>query len=186
MKRFIISFTLLVTATLFIFSCAKNNDKNYLYKENNAIYSSNLVTAGYTITDSLIGNLKVPIDNDKTIIVASFVNINNLEESSTLGRMLSETISSRFSQMGYKVIELKLRKKSIYMEKEKGEFLLSRDMRVVTNKYNAAAIVAGTYGESSSSIFVSAKIINPVDNFVLSSTDHQLVMHWRSLHMLMR
>ena len=72
----------------------KINDFSYqrYYKD------SNLVDVSYIIVDKLENNLKTPISPDDTIIVASFVDLNNLETSSTFGRIMAEQVGSRFAQ----------------------------------------------------------------------------------------
>jgi len=96
------------------------------------VLTGGLVKSGYAIADSLVTHSNVPIGANDTILVASFVNINNLKESSTLGRMLSEHVASRLAQHGYKVIDMRLITKSVFMQEGKGEFLLSRDLREVS------------------------------------------------------
>ena len=72
---------------------------------------SNLVAVAYTIADKLVATewfdqLFGPSD---PLIVATFADINHLEESSSFGRILSEQIGSRLVQRSLKVIDLKLR-----------------------------------------------------------------------------
>ena len=138
----------------------------------------NLVAVAYTIADKLaaaewFAQLIGPSD---PLIVASFVNINNLEESSSFGRILSEQIGSRLVQRGLKVIELKLRQNSIFIREGHGEFLLSRDIRELSKTYNAAAVVVGTYAEGVDRLYVSARILRPADNVIISTYDVGIVM----------
>lgn len=139
------------------------------------ILTDDLVSSGYVITDRLLSQLKVRISSSDTILVASFVDINDLSKSSLFGRMLAEHVSSRLSQRGYKVIDMRLRTGSVFMEEGKGEFILSRDLREVSKNHNAAAVVVGTYGNSIHGIYVSARIINPSDSTVISSCDYGLL-----------
>jgi TolB-like protein len=140
------------------------------------VLSGGLVKSGYVIADTLLSQSKVRMGNNDTILVASFVNINNLQESSTLGRMLAEHVASRLSQRGYKVIDMRLRTGSVFMEETKGEFLLSRDLRQVSTNHNASAVVVGTYGEALYGIYISARIINPADSTIISSCDYGLAL----------
>jgi FlgO protein len=78
-----------------------------------AAWDGNLVTVGYSIADQLVDNAAQSIRPADTLIVASFVNVNNLEESSSFGRIIAEQIASRFAQRGHRVIEMKLRQNSI-------------------------------------------------------------------------
>jgi TolB-like protein len=164
----------------------KSSNGNTTGVYSNYVLSGDLVTSGYEITDILISRLKEQITTNDPILVASFVNINDLRESSTFGRMLAEYVSSRLSQRGYKVIDMRLRTTSVFMEEGKGEFLLSRDLRDVSKKHNAAAVVVGTYGEAYNGMYVSVRIIKPSDSAVISSCDYGLAMADRAQAILTR
>ena len=140
---------------------------------------------GYEIADRLESNLRYPITAHDPLIFANFVNVNRLKESSTFGRILSEQLSSRFTQKGFKVIEVKLRQKSVFMEEGKGEFLLSRDLREVSSVYNASAVVVGTYGEGLGKLYVSARIVRPSDNVVISAADVCFPVAPRAMNVLL-
>ena len=106
-------------------------------------------------------------------VVATLVNIDQLEQSSTLGRLISEQVSSRLSQMGQQVVELKLRN-GIYMKRNEGEFLLTREIKEVATAHRAQAVVLGTYAESASYIHVSLKLVNPANSMILAAHDYAL------------
>jgi len=177
---------LLISACVALFAfigCAAN--QGYAPAPSNHILTGDLVSSGYTIADTLLTQSKYEMDkNSSNILVASFVNINNLTESSTLGRLLAEQVSSRLSQRGYKVIDMRMRD-SVFMEEGKGEFLLSRDLKEVAKNHKATAAVVGTYGESLNGIYVSTRIVNPSDNSIISSCDYGLQMG-RASDILMR
>lgn len=135
-------------------------------------WDGNIIPFSYQIADGLETNLNQPISKqEESIIVASFANIDNLNESSTFGRMIAEQIASRLTQRGYKIQEVKLRQGSIFMQEGKGEFLLSRDLQHISKNYNASAVVVGTFAESRGWFYVSARIVRPSDGIVISSSD---------------
>jgi TolB-like protein len=173
----------LLALALIPFGCATGYDQG---SHSPNIINTDLVTAGYIIADKLVSNANGAINKKDTIIVATMVDINNLEESSTFGRMMSENISSRLAQRGFQVIELKFRRNSVYMEKEKGEFLLSRDLQAVSREHNASAVVVGTYGKSYKSMLVSARIVDPVKGFMVSSCDYTVALGPRTSSVLSR
>lgn len=180
---FSISFTIL--AALLIIGCA--SPYTIPQQDQQQRWDGNLVHASYTIANKLEINLKSPIAPTDPLIVASFVNVNNLEESSTFGRVLAEQIGSRFSQNGYSVIEMKLRHESIFIDnKRKGEFLLSRDLRQITRSHNAAAVIVGTYGRSLDRIYVSARIVDPTSSVVLAACDFGIPMDYKEQEALMK
>jgi len=134
---------------------------------------ANLIQSSYKATDMLIEQTHPPLVPQQTILIASFVNIDSLEESSTLGRTIAEYMGSRLSQHKYKVVEMKLRK-SIFMKKNAGEFLLSRDLKEISTKHNAQAIVVGTYSVAKNIVYVSARMIRLSDSTILSSYAYKL------------
>jgi FlgO protein len=57
-------------------------------------WDGNLVKVGYRIADTLADNATQVIGPSDTLIVASFVSVNNLEQSSSFGRMMAEQVAS--------------------------------------------------------------------------------------------
>lgn len=143
--------------------------------------NTDLVVAAGEIARQLERNLRAPIPPDKALLISTFVNVNNLQESSPFGRILSELVASRLAQNGYKVVELKLRQKSLFIEEKKGEFLLSRDLREISLGHNASVVVVGTYGDAFDRAYVSVRLVRTSDSVILSSCDHAVPMKdWKA------
>ena len=117
-------------------------------------------------------------------IVATLVNIDQLEQSSTLGRLISEQVASRMSQLGYGVLELKVRN-GVYMKRNEGEFLLSREIREVAAAHNAQGVVVGTYAEGANLLHVTLKLVDPSSSLVLAAHDYTLPLN-RQVKSLLR
>lgn len=134
---------------------------------------SNLVRVGYIISDCLIDNLRTPLNPDEVVLVACFVDVNNVQRSSSFGRMLAEHMVSRFSQNGYTVIEVKFRD-SLYVKEREGEFLLSRKLRDISSAHNAQAVVVGTYLLAPNDVYLSARIVQASNARLISSCDFRM------------
>ena len=157
------------------------------YKLKSTKWNGDLVYSSYIIADMLENNLKVSSSSDDSIIVASFVDVSDLEKSTPFGRIIAEQIGSRLAQKGYKIIEMKLRQNSIFVDpKGKGEFLLSRNLQDISNKHNASAVVVGTYARSYDRVYVSARIIDPISSVILASYDYGIPMDYKEMRTLMR
>lgn len=117
-------------------------------------------------------------------IVATLVNIDQLEQSSTLGRLITEQIASRMTQLGYGVVDLKVRN-GVYMKRNEGEFLLTREIKEVANVHKAQAVIVGTYAESSNLIYVNLKVVNPTNSMILAAYDYALPLD-KQVRSLMR
>jgi TolB-like protein len=138
------------------------------------IYSG-ILESSYRAAENLGEELRYrDFGQDSPILVASFVNIDNLEQSSTLGRIISEQVASRLAQQGFKIIETKLRQGSIFVQKGKGEFLLSRDLLNLVSNQGARAVLVGTYAVSEYFVFVSSRVVRTEDSSVIAGYDYEI------------
>ena len=136
---------------------------------------SNLLESSYAAADSLGRGLRFRgLSLGESIMAASFVNIDDLTESSTLGRIVSEQIASRLAQHGFKIVEVKLRQESVFIKEGEGEFLLSREVLSLGTTRGAHAVLVGTYAVSTNFIFVSARVVRTEDGSVVTGYDYEL------------
>jgi TolB-like protein len=137
------------------------------------VSSNQFIASNYKAADSLMLQLSGKLVADKPLIMATIVNIDALEETSTLGRLISEQISTRMAQGGMSMLEMKLRN-SVYLKRNQGELMLTREIGEVAQTHNAQAIVVGSYAETSDMVFVNIKVIQPNTNYVLAGQDYVL------------
>ncbi len=131
------------------------------------------INHNHSAAQKLVDNAKGRLDKGKPLIVASFVNINALSESSSLGRSISQQFATIFTNNGYRVIELLLRK-DIYIREDSGEFLLSRELKNISHHHQAQAVIVGTYAVGETRVYVTSKVINADTGIVLSAHDYSL------------
>lgn len=110
-----------------------------------------------------------------TIIAATFVNIDNLQESSTLGRALAEMFATGLVRAGLTVMEVKMRD-SLFIRESTGELILSRDIRRLSASHDAQAVLIGTYARAESMVYLNVRIVRSSDNVVLGASNVQLPM----------
>ncbi|TWI67472.1 hypothetical protein IP91_01585 [Pseudoduganella lurida] len=141
---------------------------------NYATVSSNqFVSANYKAADALLVQLGGKLAADKPLIMATIVNIDALDQTSTLGRLVSEQVSTRLAQGGLKMLEMKLRN-NVYLKRGQGELMLTREIGEVAQTHNAQAVVVGSYAETSDMVFINIKVVQPQTNFVLAGHDYVL------------
>ncbi len=106
---------------------------------------------------------------DKPIVVATIVSVDDLNASSTFGRLAEELVADRIEQRGYLVREIR------YMHalelSPTGELVLSRDARKVSESNDAQAIVAGTYAIAGEKVYLNLRLLRGENGEVLSSVD---------------
>jgi TolB-like protein len=139
----------------------------------------------YNAADSLLSKIQPKLPKSSPILVASFVNIDNLDDSSTFGRVVAEQFASRFKQNNYTTIEMKLRS-NVFMGEGSGEFLLSRELSEISAKHRAQAVVVGTYAVASKKVYITARVVNANDGRVLSSYDYDIPISRDVFKMLLK
>ena len=138
----------------------------------------NLISLSYKITEDLEENAiprLMPRHPDQPLLMTTFVDNNDLNQTSHFGRVLQEHIASRFVQLGYTVREIKMRN-NLLIRPKSGEIMLSRDLKLLNPSLTAQAVLVGTYSYSKRTMYISARLINPENSTIISSMDYQLVM----------
>lgn len=135
------------------------------------------IPANYRAAEALMAQLNEHgrLPPRTTLLMGTLVDIDVLERSSTLGRLISEQVSARFTQADYRMVEMKFGK-SIYMSKGQGELMLTREIHELADTYAAPAVVVGTYGQSKDFLFINLKVIQSNTNVILAVHDYALPM----------
>jgi TolB-like protein len=162
----------LLLIVLMLSACAPRQN-SYRPASYSSVAQSELIAASYQAADALITQAGESLSSRHPVIVATLVNINALEESSPLGRLISEQLGARLAQQGYKVIELKIRQK-LYMKRHEGELMLTREIRDIAQQHNAQALIIGTYTEGADRVFINLKLTQIESNIALAAVDYAL------------
>ena len=150
--------------------CTKHSVTVYEHGDRDA----DLIATGYRATDALLANAREQMNRDQKILVATFVSLSDVEETSKLGRVFGEIAATRLAQRQYAVVNLKLRSNSVAIRSQNGEFLLSRNMADVGKQHNAKAALVGTYTVSRDKIYVNMKLTNVQDSTVIGAVDFEI------------
>lgn len=157
-------------------------------REPDAVSADDYIAKTYSAVDHLLSQLESRQHKELAgdpVIVATIVNIDELTESSRLGRSISEQVAARLTQRGYKVIELKLRG-NIFVERGQGELLLSREVKDISLNHRAQALVVGTYSQAKQFIHVNLKVVTGDTQHALAATDYGLPLDGNTRAMLPR
>jgi len=110
-----------------------------------------------------------------TIAVASFVNLNNLDETSGLGRLLAENLIHELQMRRWSVTDLHLTREMVIAET--GEFNLSRDTAKLRGAPKSGTVVTGTYTVAGPAIIINARAMDIASGSVLSSAQMALPLN---------
>jgi TolB-like protein len=134
---------------------------------------SEMVAASNNAADAMSKALTVNLPPNTSILVGTVVRVDDLSKSSTFGRMVSEQVAARLAVNGRSVVEVKLRD-SLYVSKEQGEMLLSREVRDLSKTQKAHAVVVGTYAVAVNEVFVTLKVVHVASNTVIAAHSYSV------------
>ena len=180
MSRFLLVLALIVSVGLA--ACETN-------KSGVSPSTKNLVTYNSAAVDALMSRAGKAVGKDTPMLVGTIGNVNDVEKSSTLGRSITEQLSARLAQKGYKVAELKLRQ-GISIQRggldgaSSGEYLLSRDVSEIAGQHKAAVAMAGTYSEGANNVLVNLRLVDIRSGNVITAYDYVLPKNADTIAML--
>ncbi|MBF0424422.1 MAG: hypothetical protein HQL66_01185 [Magnetococcales bacterium] len=132
-----------------------------------------MTESAYAAADAMVNELDERMMPQQSILPVTFVNLDNLDETSSLGRLIARQMASRFTQRGYSVMEVKVRK-DLLIRKDQGEFVLSREMEKIGQEYKAKMLLVGHYTVAQNRVYVNAQVIRLKDKMALASRDFTL------------
>jgi TolB-like protein len=172
----IIARTILLLAAVALFSsCARLNCTSL---ESLLGAETDLIKFSYRIADNLTEQALPPLqprNPQMPVLVTTFVDNNDLRQTSQFGRTMQEHIASRLVQLGYAVKEIKLAN-SMTIEEKSGETLLSRELRKLSGSQQAQAVLVGTVSYTERTMYISTRLINPISADIIASDDYRLCM----------
>jgi len=102
------------------------------------------------------------------VAVTTFVDVNNLEQTTAFGRALTDALISLLHRQGFEVVELR-KANNFVIRRGQGEFYLSRNIAHLADQHDLSAVLVGTYTEALNLVLVSTRLISAQDGQVLSS-----------------
>ncbi len=125
------------------------------------------------LSKQLLENAKEEIDDSYGLMVTTFVNLNRLYSTSSLGRYISEQMISELQFAGINIIDVR-KTPALMISEGHGEYGLSRDMDELSFVQPVQAMVVGTYTVAEGKIFINARVLRNEDGMVLSAAQLSL------------
>ena len=173
--KFASRITILINLCFLLSSCSNFNCtrlENYLGGD------VNLIKLGNKIADDLTGSAMPPLmprHPEEAILTSTFVDLHELEQTSRMGRLLQSHVGTRLVQLGYSVKDVNLRN-TMKINQGEGETILSRDLSQISPDQPVQAILVGTYSIDNRTLYITAKLINPVNRNIISAQSYRFCM----------
>ena len=111
-----------------------------------------------------------------TYIVTSFTHLDKLDDTTPLGRLISENLMHGLQVNKWQIVEVRLTK-GIDVNAA-GEFSLSRDVEKIKDEYKISGVVTGTYSVAEGNVTVNARIVDVNTGIVISSGQTYIPVTW--------
>jgi len=134
-----------------------------------------------TVTLPHVGNFNDKMKNladqlDKNVVgntlsnryvVTSFTNLDKIDDTNALGRLIAENLIYGLQMHKWQIIEIRLTKGVDV--KAAGEFFLSRDINKLREEYKISGVVTGTYYLAEGNLTINGRVIDVNTGTVISS-----------------
>lgn len=161
----VVRFFLILSAIITIAGCSSRENR---FGGTVSVVTPDFFGIGEDITVQLESNLRQPLGKGRRLIVATMVNLDDLYQTSSFGRALTEAISTRLFQRGFGVVEIR-KSSEILMKDTSGELVLTRDVTLLSGEEETEGIVVGTYTLTPNSVLVNVKMLEATGREVLSA-----------------
>lgn len=147
---------------------------------NRAYYSTepddeDLVEVSYQAVEDLLENLKQPLPKDSLVVINSLVNVDDLSQTFSFGRILSDQISSAFHRSGYRIMGMEL-PTEIFVKNDSGILHLSDETKEALNNIGASALVVGVFAPGKRNAYISLRVVDIASQNFISTTDLSVPM----------
>ncbi len=132
------------------------------------VFNSNMMF----LADQLDRNLISDVRNKPTIL-ASIVSLENLSESSELGRLIREHLTHELQLRNWNISDIRLNRDVVV--NDSGEFALGRDVKKLRDNMTASSVVTGTYTNSPDGIIVNIRILDFQTGQLISTAQTRLI-----------
>ncbi len=103
------------------------------------------------------------------IILTSFVDVHDFNQTSNFGRLLSETLGTHLDRLGMPIYEYRIKNRLVV--NKNGEFFLTRDVKGMRRGFVDGYVLTGTYGLSKDRLILNARLVEYQSGRVIASAN---------------
>ncbi|QEA12800.1 FlgO family outer membrane protein [Comamonas flocculans] len=170
MKR---ALALSLVAALFAAGCAQHSTQIRVEPTYKQAAEAPMLQSSRDAVNRLLAGLDIGATGPGPVLVATVVNVNDLNRAAPLGRTLSEQYANAMAMSGFDVKEIKLRG-AVFVKQDAGELLLSREIKDIARQHNASMVLVGTYSAAANFTYVSLKLVRMEDSRIIRGYDYAL------------
>ena len=167
MKKLSVLFLLLLATFIFVAGCAqKKTPPPPPPVDGEYTDAQELKLRVRELADQMLTTMPSTALSSWVALPVSFVNQQDFQETSALGRYMAEGLIYEFNQRGLPVQEYRLAG-NITSDSLRGDFALARKMQTRSQKKTCGALLIGTYLRDKNATFINARLVRATDGLVL-------------------
>jgi TolB-like protein len=129
------------------------------------IIETNIEDTITSLSKQLMENKRTELD--KTVIMTSFVRLDNLHATSEFGRIVGESLIHELSVRGFKMSEF--RGQANVSVNSRGEYFITRKVKDIKAETEDAHIIIGTYSRQFKKVMINARLIDNTTGAIIST-----------------
>jgi len=103
----------------------------------------------------------------KSVLITSFVRLDNLKKTTEFGRIVSESLINELSNRGFNIIEF--RGQMAVSVNEHGEYFITRNTSKMQEKVVNSFVVVGTYSRQYGKVMLNARVMDNTTGQIITS-----------------
>jgi len=148
----------------FLISCSQ--ERYIVEKQDNQKLKTTINEAIIDMSNQLAKN-NILQKNKGSIIITTFVDLNNLKKTTNLGRLLSESLINELFIRGFNINDFRGENRIVI--NKQGEFYISRDIKNIKSEVPNTYVLIGTYTKVDNKMLLNVRIIDNKSGKVVSS-----------------
>ncbi len=124
------------------------------------------------LAEQLVANSTTAVQGEK-VILATMVRLDDLYDTSSFGRVMTESLATSLFRHGFRVAEVR-KAPSLFVKGGQGEFFLTRDVALMAQSQEVQAIVTGTYTLTPTTVIINVRLLEAASEEVLSVAGMEL------------
>jgi hypothetical protein len=139
-----------------------------------------LIATSYRAVDTLLRRARARLSKKARVLVATYVDLDDMTQTGSFGRLSGELAASRLAQKGYAAVNLNVRQQALAITQQKGQFVLSRDIDKLAEHYAGDAVLVGTYtvadteAEADELVYATLRLVDTKTHETIGAIDYQL------------
>ena len=134
-----------------------------------------LIPVSQKAAKDLLQKGRYSLPKNSMVVISSFVNVNDLEQTSAFGRMVANQVGTAIFKAGYHIRSMELSTDQ-FIKTNSGFYQLTAEAKAALKSQGASALVFGVFAPGKLTAYVNVRMVDLNSQNVMASTDFMVPM----------